>query len=265
MMELEAFYTAVLYCMTALFGLCIGSFLNVVIYRVPENMSIAMPPSHCPKCGYQLKPYDNIPVLSYLILGGKCRKCRESISPRYMIVELTNALLWILSLVCFGEESLLYAFLAAAALSVSICIFFIDLETMLIFDRFQIILAVLGVAASFCDPYEKPLSHLIGALAAGGSFLLLAIIAKKILGRDALGGGDIKLAAGIGLFLGWRRALLTVLLASLTASIVLLLAARRNGDEKGKEYPFGPFLTAGFAFAIFLGEPIITWYLSLIL
>ena len=261
---METYYTVVLYVMTALIGLCVGSFLNVVIYRVPVGMSIAMPPSHCPKCGYQLKPYDNIPVLSYLFLGGKCRNCREPISPRYMIVELANALLWILSLIAFGKISLLYAFLTSAALSVLICIFFIDLDHMLIFDRFQIILAVLGAAAAFCDPYEKPLSHLIGALAAGGSFLLLALCAKKILGRDALGGGDIKLAAGMGLFLGWRRILLTVLLASLTASIVLLTVRYRNGDEKEKEYPFGPFLAAGFAISLFLGKPLITWYLSLL-
>lgn len=262
---METYYTAVLYILTALIGLCVGSFLNVVIYRVPEGMSVASPPSHCPKCGYQLKPYDNVPVISYILLGGKCRKCREPISPRYMIVELANAALWILSLVLFGERSLLYAFLAAAALSTAICIFFIDLEHMLIFDRFQIIFAVLGVAASFFDPFEGPLDHLIGAVAAGGLFLLIALVGSKVTGMDVLGGGDIKLVACMGLFLGWRRVLIAVIAASLVASIVLLAVRKKNGDDKGTEYPFGPFLTAGFALALFLGETIISAYLALYL
>ena len=262
---MEAYYTGVLYVLTALIGLCVGSFLNVVIYRVPEGMSVATPPSHCPKCGYQLKPYDNVPVISYILLGGKCRKCREPISPRYMIVEITNAALWLLSLAVFGERSLPYAFLAAAALSTAICIFFIDLEHMLIFDRFQIILAVLGAAAAFFDPYEKPLAHLIGAVAAGGLFLLVALVGSKVTGMDVLGGGDVKLVAGIGLFLGWRRTLVAVIAASLVASIVLLAVRKKNGDEKSTEYPFGPFLTAGFALALFLGETIVSAYLSLLL
>ncbi len=261
---MSEFYTVVLWILTSIYGLCIGSFLNVVIYRVPEKMSIVSPPSHCPKCGYQLKAYDNIPVFSYIFLGGKCRNCREKISPRYMIVELTNMVLWMLSLWCFGKTSLVYAFIAAIALSNAVCIFFIDLDHMLIFDRFQIIFALLGIVAMFFDPYEKPLSHLIGGVAAGGIFLLIGIIGKKVMHREALGGGDIKLVFCMGLFLGWRRTLLAILLASLVASVVLIAVRNKKGDEKGTEYPFGPFLTAGFAIALLFGEKIISAYLSLL-
>lgn len=260
---MEAYFTAVKWIMTALLGLCIGSFLNVVIYRVPENMSLATPPSHCPKCGYRLKPYDNIPVFSYIFLGGKCRKCREPISPRYMIVELANMALWMLCLGVFGKDSLIFAAVAALAISNAICIFFIDLETMLIYDRFQIIFAVLGAAAAFLDGYEPFWMHFIAAFVFGGAFLLLGVVGKRVFGKDALGGGDVKLAACIGLFLGLGRTLLAVMVSSLVASIVLIAVRRRNGDEKGKEYPFGPFLTSGFAFALLFGEQIIEAYMGL--
>ena len=110
---MDVYYLVVAYVFAGLFGICIGSFLNVVIYRVPNGMSVAFPGSHCPKCGYQLKWYDNIPVLSYLMLGGKCRGCKERISPRYATVELANMLLWLLSVALFWERSIVFACVAA--------------------------------------------------------------------------------------------------------------------------------------------------------
>ena len=147
--------------LTALLGLCVGSFLNVVIYRVPNGMSIAMPPSHCPKCGYKLKWYDNIPVLSYLILGGKCRSCKEPISPRYTIVELLNMLLWLLFALSF-HDNIFYLVVCCLAASTLVVIAFIDLEHMLIFDRFQIIMLALGVLAIFADPSVVWWERMIG-------------------------------------------------------------------------------------------------------
>ena len=137
----------VVYVLAGLLGLCVGSFLNVVIYRVPNGMSIATPPSHCPKCGYRLRAVDNIPVLSYVFLGGKCHNCKEHISFRYTAVELLNMALWLLCVLIFWKKSIVYACMAAAACSVFICIAFIDLEHQLIFDRFIITLFVLGVVA----------------------------------------------------------------------------------------------------------------------
>lgn len=148
---MDAYYRTVLYILTGLLGLCVGSFLNVVIYRVPQHMSLAKPRSHCTRCGNTLRWYDNIPVLSYLLLGGKCRKCKSHISLRYTIVELANMLLWLACAALFEGTSIPLACIYMAVCSVFVCVFFIDLEHQLIFDRFQIILLVLAVASIFFD------------------------------------------------------------------------------------------------------------------
>ena len=269
-MTLEAYYTVITYVMAGVFGLCIGSFLNVVIYRVPLGMSIAFPASHCPRCGMSIRWYDNVPVLSYLLLGGKCRGCRVPISPRYTIVELANALLWLACVWVFRQDSLLMAALAAITMSLLICVFFIDLEHMIILDRFQLMLAAVAVAVIFVDPSAlsggtRWWSHLIGAAAGFGVFCLIALLGRRMFGREALGGGDVKLAAVMGLWLGWQKLLLAVLLASVAGSVVLLiLQAVRKEKDSGREYPFAPFLTAGFALAILCGDGIIGWYMALL-
>ena len=145
---MNQYYLIVTYILAGLFGVCVGSFLNVVIYRVPNGMSIAFPASHCPKCNYELKWYDNIPVLSYILLGGKCRGCKECISPRYTAVELANMIMWLV----FWEKSIVFAVVAAIASSLMICVFFIDLEHKLVFDRFVVMIGVLGIVSVFFDP-----------------------------------------------------------------------------------------------------------------
>lgn len=265
-MEQEQFYLICAYVLAGLFGLCIGSFLNVVIYRLPNGMSMAKPASHCTTCDYTLKWYDNIPVLSYLMLGGRCRKCKERISPRYMIVELVNALLWVLCVFLFWEKSPVYAVIAAVVLSVLICIFFIDLEHMLIHNRFVIIIGLLGIAAIFFDKYRHVhwYDHLIGAAVFGGGFLLIYYCAIWILKREGMGFGDVKLALVAGLLLGWQRMLLAMLIASVSASIILLIVRRVKGDERDHEYPFGPFIAVGVAISLLVGGPIIDWYMGLL-
>lgn len=265
-MEYEQFYLICAYVLAGLFGLCIGSFLNVVIYRLPNGMSMAKPASHCTTCDYTLKWYDNIPVLSYLILGGKCRKCKERISPRYMIVELVNALLWVLCVFLFWEKSPIYAVIAALVLSVLICIFFIDLEHMLIHNRFVVIIGLLGALAIFFDKYRHVqwYDHLIGAAVFGGGFLLIYYCAIWILKREGIGFGDVKLALVAGLLLGWQRMLLAMLIASVSASVILLIVRRVKGDERNHEYPFGPFIAVGVAISLLVGGPIIDWYMGLL-
>lgn len=248
--------------LTAVIGLCVGSFLNVVIYRLPNSMSLAFPASHCPNCNYKLKWYDNIPVLSYIILGGKCRSCRKHISFRYTIVELSNALLWVASLLLF-RDNVLYALISAVALSVCICVFFIDLEHMIIFDRFQIIIGVLAVLAIFLDQDYKWYDHLIGGGVGFLVFFLVNLIMSKLLKREALGGGDVKFAAVTGLFLGWQKFILMMLIASITASVVMIILKSKNKGES-KETPFGPFLTFAFAVALFFGNFILNWYVGLL-
>lgn len=266
---MEVFLKATIYVLTGVLGLCVGSFLNVVIYRVPLKMSLAKPASHCPKCGYKLKWYDNIPVLSYIILGGRCRKCRERISFRYTAVELGNAALWLFSVWMFWGKSIPFALISAAALSALVCVFFIDLEHKLVFDRFVIVLGVLGIGATFLDPYFRWYSHLIGGAAGFLLFLGVWALFRLIAKRDGLGGGDIKLAGACGLLLGWERMLLSVLLASLCACIVLPIVGavrRRKGKQKeeDKEYPFAPFLSAAFALALLFGNFAIQAYMSLL-
>ncbi|MBQ3116514.1 MAG: prepilin peptidase [Clostridia bacterium] len=250
------------YILAGVLGLCIGSFLNVVIYRLPLNMSLSKPASHCTKCDYVLKWYDNIPVLSYIILGGKCRKCKKKISPRYMLVELFTAIMYLLSVYLFWDKSIVYAVLSALTSSVLVCIFFIDLEHMIILDRFQIILLVFGVVAIFFDSATVWYDHLIG-LGGGVVFLLIYYGAILMLKKEGLGFGDVKLAFVTGLFLGWQKFLLSMLIASLSALIVLI-PRRFSKKEKQKEFPFAPFITLGVLVAMLVGNYIINWYIGIL-
>ena len=261
---MEKYYLICAYVLFGLVGLSIGSFLNVVIYRVPAGMSLARPASHCPKCGSTLKWYDTIPILSYLLLGGKCRSCRAHISFRYTLVEAATMALSLLSVGLFWRTAPLYAVLTALVVPVLIVIFFIDLEHMLIFDRFQIALALLGVGAIFLDPTTRPAEHLIGAAVGGGLFLAVYYGALLCLKREGLGFGDVKLMAAAGLLLGWQRLLFALLVGSVVASCVLVSLRLIRRDEGGREYPFAPFLTLGIAVALFFGAPIIEWYVGLL-
>lgn len=260
-MIMNKFYLIVIYILTGVIGLCVGSFLNVVIYRVPENMSLANPPSHCPKCNYRLRWYDNIPVLSYIVLGGKCRSCKQHISFRYTAVEIANTVLWLICAFMYAETQPFYAVISAFVCSVCICVFCIDLEHMLIFDRFQIMLAVAAIAIIFFDVDFDWISHLIGFGAATLVFIGISLIMSKVLGRDAMGGGDVKFAMCSGLLLGWQRFLLMMLIASLTGSVYMLFRKRKDGESK--EIPFGPFLSSGLVIAMLFGSKIIGWYWAL--
>lgn len=259
-MQTEYFVFFVIF--SGIVGVCIGSFLNVVIYRLPAGMSVAMPPSHCPSCNYRLKWYDNIPVLSYIILGGKCRSCKCRISFRYTVVELSCAALWIACALIFGRWHTAYSLLCMIVCSVCICVFFIDLEHMIIYDRFQIILAVCAVAMIFFDPDFSWQSHLIGFAAAAVIFIGVALIMGKILERDAMGGGDIKLAAVAGLMLGWQKFLLMLLISSISASVYMLIKKKKDGESR--EIPFAPFLTAGLVTALLAGGGIIGAYCAML-
>ncbi len=260
---MDQYYTIVSYILMGIIGLCVGSFLNVVIYRLPEGMSLTKPNSHCPKCKYELRWYDNIPVLSYLMLGGRCRKCKNHISFRYTAVEIANTVLWLLCGFLFREKSIPLACIYMAVCSVFICIFFIDLEHQIIFDRFQIMLLCLGIASIFFDDSYGWLSHVIGGVVGFGVFYLIGWSFEKLCKKEGLGGGDIKLAGTVGLLLGWEKLLLSLLVATIPAAIIMLIAKKRNENES-KPYPFAPFLVSGFTVAMFFGEQIITWYLALL-
>lgn len=254
------------YILTIIFGLCVGSFLNVVIYRVPNGMNIAKPASHCPKCNNPIKWYDNIPVLSYIFLGGKCRHCKTHISFRYTVVELLNALMWFLAAYFFWEKSIFFACTLMATLSVLICIFFVDLEHMIIPDSFQLALLVCAIVMIFAEVNENNtfVSKLIGFAVSGGLFLLIHYCAIRFFKKEAIGGGDIKLFAVAGLLLGIQNVFLAIALAAVSACIVLLVVRVCKNFGKEQEYPFAPFICFGITICLFFGSDIINWYLSLL-
>ena len=274
------FFLICAYLLAGLVGLVVGSFLNVVIYRVPERMSLSYPPSHCPKCNYKLKWYDNIPILSYIILGGKCRNCKSHISFRYTIVEFLNMALWLLCVFVFLDggrstgrpfvmaDNFAYMIICMIACSVLLCMAFIDLEHTYIPDSMQIIVGVLGVLAiaanllGFNDGiawYDR----LIGAGACLVLFLIIYGAGYLAYKREAMGIGDIKLVAVGGLLLGWQNMIVALIIGVVAAAIVLVIVRRARNDEKQHEYPLGPFLVAGMLVAMFVGTPLLNMYMSL--
>ena len=252
------------YILAVVLGLCIGSFLNVVIYRLPNKMSLAKPGSHCTNCNYSLKWYDNIPVLSYVMLGGRCRKCKTRISPRYILVEIFTATMYALCVSLFWEQSIVYSITAMLFISVLICVFYIDLEHTYIPNRFQVIILALGIVAIFFDSYTVWYDHIIGMLAGGFVFLLIYFLALVYYKQEGLGFGDVKLAFVVGLFLGWQRFILAMLIASLVGCLILVPIKHIKKMDSKHEFPFAPFITFGTLVALLFGAQILTWYVALL-
>ncbi|MGE5220653.1 MAG: prepilin peptidase [Chloroflexota bacterium] len=249
-------------------GAIVGSFLNVCIGRIPNGESIVHPPSHCPKCQGPISFYDNIPLLSYWILRGRCRSCGEKISPRYFIVELLMAGL---SLALFDRFGLGLAYFASFILVAAlIVISFIDLDVRIVPDVISLPGIVVGLSLSIVGYFivgessiiPSPLSSLIGILAGGGFLLATAWIYEKITGVEGMGGGDIKLLAMIGAFLGWPSVPVTLFFASLVGSVVGLSCMLITGAGRRLALPFAPFLCSGALLFIFFGEQLIQFYLA---
>lgn len=243
-------------------GLVLGSFLNVVIHRLPRDRSIVWPPSSCPVCSARIRPWDNIPVVSWLWLGGRCRDCRAPISWRYPAVELAAALLLVGLAFALGPRPALVpaAFFSLALLAVAI----IDFEFRIIPDEISLGGLALGLLARGFTPADIA-TGLVGALAGGGSLWLAAYGYRRLTGVEGMGGGDIKLAGMIGAFLGWPGVFLTVFGAALAGSVVgaAILVAKR-GDRR-TALPFGTFLAPAAVFAAFVGPSLWRWYGGLFL
>ncbi|MEO5897943.1 MAG: prepilin peptidase [Vicinamibacterales bacterium] len=239
------------------FGLAIGSFLNVVIHRVPQQESVISPASRCPRCGASLKWFDNVPVFSYAVLGGRCRACRTGISIRYPIVELITAAVFIWHYDVFGWTPLLAVRLLFAASLVAL--FAIDLEHHLLPDVITLPGIVIGIVASlFLPPGFR--DALIGTLVGGGVLWLIGEAYFRYSGEEGLGGGDVKMLGMIGAFLGWKLVILTMMLSSVAGSVigVTLIAWHRGGLKRA--LPFGTFLALAALAASLYGERIVTWY-----
>jgi leader peptidase (prepilin peptidase)/N-methyltransferase len=244
-----------------IFGALVGSFLNVCICRMPKNESVVSPPSHCPRCDYRIHWYDNIPLISYLLLHGKCRGCGSRISWQYPLVELLNGLLTLALFLRFGPTvSFPVLFLFCSALVV---ITFIDLEHQIIPDEISLPGVVIGFLCSFVLPDLSWLESLLGILLGGGILLLVAYGYQWLTGKDGMGGGDIKLLAMMGAFLGWKSVLFILFASSLTGSVIGITMMMVQKKDTKLAIPFGPYLASGAVLYIFFGRQIIAWYLNL--
>jgi leader peptidase (prepilin peptidase) / N-methyltransferase len=250
-----------LYLVVGLFGAVIGSFLNVCIHRLPRQESVAWPGSHCPACGQAIAWYDNIPLFSYLLLMGRCRHCAVPISIRYPIVEALNAVGYVALLWFFGPvwPTVAYGLLYSALLVVAGT----DLSHKIIPNAITFPGIIVGLVSAATILPLGLMNGVIGLLVGGGILWLLAWASPYLFGKEGMGGGDIKLLAMIGAFLGWKPALLTIMVGSFLGSLVgVSLIA--GGIIKRQDYiPFGPFLVCGALVALFFGQPILEWYQGL--
>lgn len=250
------FAYALLYFIIFLFGACIGSFLNVLVYRLPRKLSPVKGRSRCPHCGHVLSADDLVPVVSYLALKRRCRYCGERISPRYALVECFGGLLCVLCYALYGAPGFLFYFGVACVL---LTIALIDADTMEIPDSLVIALAVLAIAAIFIEPgIALWPSRIVGLVAVSVPMLLIALLIN-----GAFGGGDIKLMAAAGFLLGWQNALLAFFIGLLLGGVyaAVLLAKKKAGRKA--HIAFGPPLCGGIFIALLFGADIIGWYLSL--
>ena len=266
-----------------LLGLVIGSFLNVCILRIPADKSIVLPASSCPKCGKGIAPYDNIPVLSWIFLGGKCRNCKTKISAMYPAVELLTGLLFLGCYLVFGlsVDALKWAVFAALLVVLTIT----DLRERILPDEVNFFALGAGLLFSFFTksldgtalwlsnrwfdfpPPQMALSFadaVLGAIAGSGLLWIVAEGYFRIRGREGMGLGDVKMMAGVGAFLGLKRTMMTVLVGSLLGSVIgiVLIAVSKKGRDY--ELPFGTFLGAGALLVVFFGTPALHWYESLL-
>jgi leader peptidase (prepilin peptidase)/N-methyltransferase len=238
-------------------GLAVGSFLNVCIHRLPRQESLASPGSRCPQCGAPLRWYDNIPLLSYIILGGRCRSCRAAISMMYPLVEFVTALVFLAAYFLFGPSPLLVARLVFAC--AMIVLFVVDLEHRILPN----VITIPGIIAGFVFSLFLPpgwLGSLIGIVAGGGVLLLMAEMYYRFRKEEGLGMGDVKMLAMIGAFLGWKLMLVTLVLGSFLGSFIGIgMIALKKGDMK-YALPFGTFLAIGAIVASVSGDAILQWY-----
>lgn len=259
----------IIYFFVFIFGLTVGSFLNVCIVRLPRGKSVVSPGSHCPTCGEPVRWYDNLPLLSFILLGGRCRGCRSWIGIRYPLVELLTGVLSILVYLRF-PEALPWAIWFTLFTAPLIAITFIDLEHMIIPDVFSLSGIVLGLAARpLLAPAGSELAEFLdgvyGVFAGGGFLFVVGYVYEKLRGQEGLGGGDVKLAGMLGAFLGWQAMPFVLLASAMLGSIVglTLMAVKREGGSLA--IPYGPFLSVGGLLYMFVGEKFLDWYLGLFL
>lgn len=244
----------ILYTMIFLFGITIGSFLNVCIYRIPKKEDIVSKRSHCMSCGNVLKWYELIPLFSFLAQGGKCRNCKTKLSVQYPLIELLNGLLyvWMFSVHGFTATSILFCICTSVLIVLSV----IDWRTYEIPVGCNILIGILGIVRVILD-LAHWYDYVIGFFVVSGLFYIIYLATKG----NGMGGGDIKLMAAAGLLLGWKGILLTLLIGSVAGSVIHLTLMKIQG--KDRVLAFGPYLALGIFVSMLYGEHIIAWYLNM--
>ncbi len=242
-------------------GSILGSFFNVVIYRVPRGESIVRPPSACPACGTRLRARDNIPVLGYLLLRGKCRYCAAPISPRYPVVEVLSGVLPVLLFVRFGPTVPFFVYWPLFC--VLLVLSFIDLDLRIIPDKVTLPGIVVGIIVAPLVGLVGFWGSLLGALAGGGALYLIGVLGELFLKKESMGGGDVKLAAMLGAFMGWKLVLISLFIAFFIGAVVGVIVMARKPKNWDSSLPFGPFIAIGAVLALLWGESALVWYSSL--
>lgn len=241
-------------------GMCLGSFANVLIYRLPREESIVTPPSRCPGCGRRIRWFENIPVFSWLFLGGKCAGCKGGISVRYPLIEAISGILALIGVLIFGVgyAGIAYSLLFIALLALVV----IDLEHWLLPFAITIPMTVVGLAGALFFGLRPAADALIGLVVGASIFLIMLVGGKFLFKKEAMGGGDVVFGAMAGVFLGWKAVLLMVFVASFLGTIVAFGLLVSGKDLQGRMMPFGPFLALALVICIFAGDSIIGWYLG---
>ena len=255
MLEIN-FYKVIVF----IFGSIVGSFLNVCIYRLPKGRSIIFPGSHCPNCAAKIHWYDNVPILSYLVLRGKARCCKAKISFRYFIVEVLTAAMFLILFIAFGISTKFFAY--CVLISGLIIATFVDFEIQEIPDEISIGGLIVGLILSAAFPqilnegtrWHSFINSFLGALAGGGTIYAMGLLGEFIFKKEAMGGGDVKLLAMIGSFLGWKLTLLTFFIAPAFGAVVGIILKIKEGRDI---IPYGPYLSLAAIVSIFWGENIL--------
>jgi leader peptidase (prepilin peptidase) / N-methyltransferase len=242
-----------------LLGLAVGSFLNVCIHRLPSHSSVVTPGSRCPSCGYVLRWADNVPVVSYVVLGGRCRECKARISVRYPIVELLTMGIFVLNFYVFGPDWILIPRIVFSCML--IVLFAVDLEHHLLPNAMTFPGIAVGFLFSlFVSP--GPVASALGILVGGGSLWLIGEAYYRYAGQEGMGGGDVKMLAMIGAFLGWKLVIVTLVFSSIAGAIAgLVVIASRRGDLR-YALPYGTFLALAAQIASLYGDRIVAWYIG---
>jgi len=243
-------------------GLLIGSFLNVCIYRIPREESIAYPPSHCTSCGSNIKSYDLIPVISWIFLRGKCRNCGQKISIRYALVELATAILFLLTYYQYGVSIFLLRYLILIPFLIVIAM--IDYDTMEVYTTTTWLAIAMGTVLLGVNFYlgEPLVTYVYGALLGGGTIIIIILLSKLILGTEGMGWGDAEICGLCGLFLGFKLTLMMMFFSFIIGGVIgvyLLKFKKKNGRS---EMPFGPSIIIATFLIIIWGDKILNWYLG---